>query len=80
VLAFAKAPAGLNSADLTAAVLLPAALVVLEQKIRPDAAATLRYFRDQGIAVKVLSGDDPRTVGSVAARLGLEGAENPVDA
>lgn len=80
VLAIAKAPAGFNSADLWAANLLPAALIVLEQKVRPDAAATLRYFRDQGVAVKVLSGDDPRTVGSVAARLGLEGAENPIDA
>ncbi|MHA1560141.1 MAG: HAD-IC family P-type ATPase [Alphaproteobacteria bacterium] len=80
VLAVATAPAGLANADLTAAILVPAALVVLEQKIRPDAAATLQYFRDQGVSVKVLSGDDPRTVGSVAARLGLAGAENPVDA
>lgn len=80
LLAVATVPDGLASADLTTAVLVPAALVVLEQKVRPDAAATLQYFRDQGVSVKVLSGDDPRTVGSVAARLGLAGAENPIDA
>src|SRR5262249_10653034 len=47
---------------------------------RPDAADTMRYFTEQGVALKVISGDNPRTVGAVAARVGFEGAEEPVDA
>ncbi len=61
-------------------VVTPTALVVLAQAVRPDSGPTLDYFRDQGVAVKVISGDDPRTVGAIAARLGLERAEHPVDA
>lgn len=56
------------------------ALVLLEENVRPDAAETLEYFREQGVALKVISGDNPRTVGAVAARVGVEGAEHPVDA
>jgi cation-transporting ATPase E len=58
----------------------PRALVLLEEKIRPDAPETLRYFADQGVALKVISGDNPRTVGAVAARVGLPGADEPYDA
>lgn len=58
----------------------PAALLVIEEKIRPDAAETLEYFMDQGVGVKVISGDNPRTVGSVAERVGVPGADEPVDA
>jgi cation-transporting P-type ATPase E len=58
----------------------PVAIVVLTDRVRPDAARTLRYFADQGVVVKVLSGDDPATVGSIAEDLGLEGAERRVDA
>jgi len=57
-----------------------AALVLLEERLRPDAAETLAYFRDQGVELKVISGDNPRTVAAVAARAGLEGAAEPVDA
>jgi len=56
------------------------ALVLLDENVRPDAAETLGYFREQGVALKVISGDNPRTVGAVAARVGVEGAEHPVDA
>ncbi|MFM7271205.1 MAG: HAD-IC family P-type ATPase [Actinomycetes bacterium] len=55
------------------------ALVLLEERVRSDAAETLAYFRDQGVALKVISGDNPRTVGAVAQRLGLEVGE-PIDA
>jgi cation-transporting P-type ATPase E len=58
----------------------PAALVVLAERLRPDAADTLRYFAEEGVAVKVISGDSPRTVGAVASALGLAGADRPVDA
>jgi cation-transporting ATPase E len=55
-------------------------LAILGDRPRPDAADTLRYFRDQDVTVKVISGDDPRTVGAIAATLGLEGGDEPVDA
>ncbi|MET8168641.1 HAD-IC family P-type ATPase [Streptomyces sp. NPDC005329] len=51
----------------------PAALVVLEQRLRPDAADTLRYFAEQGVRAKVVSGDNAVSVGAVAAKLGLDG-------
>jgi cation-transporting ATPase E len=51
----------------------PTALVVLEQRLRPDAAHTLRYFADQGVRAKVISGDNAVSVGAVAAKLGLKG-------
>ncbi|MFF8607815.1 HAD-IC family P-type ATPase [Streptomyces sp. NPDC015346] len=56
------------------------ALVVLEQRLRPDAADTLAYFADQDVAAKVISGDNAVSVGAVAGKLGLPGAANTVDA
>ncbi|NBM16499.1 cation-translocating P-type ATPase [Streptomyces sp. GC420] len=58
----------------------PAALVVLEQRLRPDAADTLRYFAAQSVSAKVISGDNAVSVGAVAAKLDLPGAERTVDA
>ncbi|ATW49172.1 magnesium-transporting ATPase [Streptomyces peucetius subsp. caesius ATCC 27952] len=57
-----------------------AALVVLEQRLRPDASDTLRYFADQDVAAKVISGDNAVAVGAVAAKLGLPGADSTLDA
>jgi cation-transporting ATPase E len=51
----------------------PVALVVLEQKVRPDARETLEYFAAQDVSVKVISGDNAVSVGAVAAQLGLHG-------
>ncbi|MFJ8004400.1 cation-translocating P-type ATPase [Streptomyces fagopyri] len=51
----------------------PTALVVLEQRLRPDAADTLRYFAEQDVRAKVLSGDNAVSVGAVAGKLGLSG-------
>ena len=51
----------------------PAALVVLEQRIRPDARDTLDYFASQKVSIKVISGDNAVSVGAVAGSLGLEG-------
>ncbi|MEV7190873.1 cation-translocating P-type ATPase [Streptomyces sp. NPDC093510] len=56
------------------------ALVVLEQRLRPDAADTLRYFEEQDVAAKVISGDNAVSVSAVAGKLGLPGAQNTVDA
>jgi cation-transporting ATPase E len=60
--------------------LQPAALVTFEEQVRDDAAETLAYFTRQGVILKVISGDNPRTVGAVAARVGLPGADRVVDA
>jgi len=62
-------------ADLT-----PAALVILAERVRDDAADTLRYFTEQGVGLKVISGDNPRTVGAVAARVGVPGVSGAADA
>src|SRR5271168_3459395 len=51
----------------------PAALVVLEQKVRPDARETMEFFATEGVSVKVISGDNAVSVGAVAAKLGLHG-------
>ncbi|UXA17307.1 cation-translocating P-type ATPase [Mycobacterium sp. SMC-4] len=51
----------------------PHALVVLEQRIRPDARETLNYFASQQVSIKVISGDNAVSVGAVAGSLGLEG-------
>ncbi|WP_233366123.1 HAD-IC family P-type ATPase [Rhodococcus globerulus] len=61
-------------------VVTPEALVVLEQKVRPDAQETLEYFASQRVAVKVISGDNAVSVGAVAGSLGLEGGDRPIDA
>jgi cation-transporting ATPase E len=58
----------------------PAALVVIKQRIRQEAPSTLRYFADQGVSAKVISGDNAVSVGAVASSLALPGADNPVDA
>jgi cation-transporting ATPase E len=51
----------------------PVALVVLEQRVRPDARDTLDYFASQDVSVKVISGDNAVSVGAVAGSLGLRG-------
>jgi cation-transporting ATPase E len=60
--------------------LTPVALVMFAEKVRPDAADTLAYFHDQGVKLRVISGDNPRTVAAVAARVGLPGADGGFDA
>ncbi|MFC0114461.1 cation-translocating P-type ATPase [Kibdelosporangium aridum] len=57
-----------------------AALVVLEQKVRPDAKDTLDYFASQNVTVKVISGDNALSVGAVAASLDLPNSADPIDA
>ncbi|HTG47243.1 MAG TPA: HAD-IC family P-type ATPase [Actinomycetota bacterium] len=78
VLLLARAE-GLRGEDRPAD-LRPAAALMLADRVRPDAAATLAYFAEQDVAVKVLSGDHPATVGAIASSLGLPGADEPVDA
>jgi len=79
VLLLAHTPAPLDG-DRIPPDLRPISLVVLGDDIRPDAADTLRYFADQGVAAKVISGDHPSTVAAIAQEVGIPGAENTVDA
>ncbi len=69
-----------DGAEATLPSVSPVALVLLEDIVRAEAPATLKYFADQGVAVKVISGDNNVTVGAVARRAGLAGWENNVDA
>jgi cation-transporting ATPase E len=50
----------------------PAALLTFREKVRSDAAQTLSYFRDQGVGLRIISGDDPRTVTAVAREVGVD--------
>ncbi|MGA4958451.1 HAD-IC family P-type ATPase [Streptomyces lavendulocolor] len=79
VLLLAGATGELDDPDVTAGA-RATALVVLEQRLRPDAADTLAYFADQNVAAKVISGDNAVSVGAVADKLGLPGAAHTVDA
>ena len=56
------------------------ALVHLEDTVRSDAPEILAFFRDQGVTLKVISGDNPATVAAVARRAGICGADSFVDA
>ena len=60
--------------------LSPAALVVINQTLRSDAAETVAYFLDQNVKLKVISGDNAVTVGAIAAQAGIPGADSPYDA
>ncbi|MER5865788.1 HAD-IC family P-type ATPase [Kitasatospora sp. NPDC002040] len=79
VLLLGRTPHPLDAPD-PAAELQPLALLVLQQRLREDAADTLRYFESQRVEAKVISGDSAVSVGAVAAHLGLPGAEAPLDA
>lgn len=57
----------------------PIALVYLTNRIRPDAPETFRYFAEQGVSIRVISGDNPITVSEVAAKAGIVNADKYVD-
>jgi cation-transporting ATPase E len=79
VVLLASAPEPVTDGELPDG-LEPAALVVIGDRVRADAAPTIGYFRDQGVRTKVLSGDHPRTVAAVARQVGIPGTDEPVDA
>jgi len=69
----------LTDKSVSAAV-APIALIVLTNSIRPEAPATFRFFREQGVSIKVISGDNPLTVSRVAQEAGIENADKFIDA
>ena len=79
VLALAHAAGPLNGQALPPG-LRAVAFIMLAERLRSDAPETIAYFAAQGVALKVISGDSPHTVSAVAARAGVPGAGDPVDA
>ena len=58
----------------------PLGFVTIRDEIRSSAADTIRYFCEQGVTLNVISGDDPRTVSTIARTVGIPGADRYVDA
>lgn len=52
--------------------LKPMALIVISDKIRREARATLKYFKEEGVDIKLISGDNPKTVAAIAKKVGIE--------
>lgn len=77
VLCLAKSRAALDGDDLPKD-FEPIALIVLEDHIREQAAVTIAWFKQGGVKVKVISGDNPLAVSKIAAKVGIEGAEQYV--
>ena len=50
-------------------------MLTFREQVRPDAAQTLAYFREQGVGIRIISGDNPRTVAAIAREVGLDVAE-----
>ena len=71
---------GQLSDETLTADMMPLALILLSNKIRPEAPQTFAYFAKQGVRTKVISGDNPLTVSEVARRAGIPDAEKFVDA
>lgn len=68
------------SNEISSDKILPVALIVLSNKIRENASKTFKYFKSQKVKIKVISGDNPKTVSEVAKNVGIDGAENYIDA
>jgi cation-transporting ATPase E len=80
VLAFGEAKGRLDGdADRPPDGLRLLGVVVLAEELRPDARETVRFFRSEGVELKVLSGDAPSTVFAIATDAGIAGDEAPVD-
>jgi magnesium-transporting ATPase (P-type) len=77
VLAFSPRP--LTTADVEAESLpdelVAVAVLTFREKVRTDAAQTLEYFRAQGVGIRIISGDNPRTVAAIAREVGVDAAE-----
>ncbi|MFZ9986404.1 MAG: HAD-IC family P-type ATPase [Candidatus Nanopelagicales bacterium] len=80
VLLLARSTGPAPDADAGPGASTPAALVVIDQRLRSDAAETVSYFLEQDVAIKVISGDNPATVGAIAEQAGVPHAAEPLDA
>ena len=80
VLLLARANSGFLENKTLPLDLQPVGLIAISDKIRAEAPQTLRYFAEQGVTLKVISGDNAVTVSNIAQKAGLVGAENYCDA
>lgn len=79
VLLFGQYEGELDGKQLTGEV-MPLGLITLANPIRKNAKKTFEYFAQQGVQIKVISGDNPITVSQIAGEAGIAGAENYIDA
>lgn len=79
-LALAVAKSAAPVGEMLPTDLHPVALLTFKEKVRPDAKQTLAYFKEQGVEVVVISGDNPATVAAVAREAGVEHAGDGFDA
>ena len=75
VLAFAEQEGGLFDKHMDGSKAKLLALVVLEETIREDAIETIQWFKDNGVEIKIISGDDPSTVSKIASRVGVKNSD-----
>lgn len=75
VLLLASSPDKCTSNDMEFSNVTPHALIAIEDTIRKDAVETIDYFKKSGVAVKVISGDNPVTVSKIAKRAGIDDAD-----
>jgi cation-transporting ATPase E len=80
VLVLTRSSAGTCDPETLPAARLPMCLILLEDTVRPEAPEILTWFVEQGVALKVISGDHPATVAAVARRAGVPGADHWIDA
>ena len=80
VLVLTRSSAGTCGTETLPAARLPMCLILLEDTVRPEAPEILTWFVEQGVALKVISGDHPATVAAVARRAGVPGADHWIDA
>uniref|UniRef100_UPI001359D44F HAD-IC family P-type ATPase n=1 Tax=Agromyces humi TaxID=1766800 RepID=UPI001359D44F len=66
---------GLAEAERLPARLAPVTLLTFRESVRPDARETLEFFAEQGVAVRIISGDNPQTVAAIAREVGVEATE-----
>ena len=76
VLMLAHSPSSITQKDTLPATMRPIALIVLSENIREEAIETIKWFKENQVQVKVISGDNPITVSEIAKRAGIENAHN----
>ena len=75
VLAFAEQDSGIFDKNMTGKNATLLALIVIEEHIREDAVETIQWFKDNGVEIKIISGDDPATVSKIAQRVGVKNSD-----
>lgn len=76
VLVFANCAGTINHDNLPNTNRTPVAVIVLEDRIREDAIETIKWFRDNDVKIKIISGDNPLTVAEIAKRVGVDDTES----